>query len=225
MHIINPYRYAAGGPPSTLLDGLTAWWTLDESSGTRFDSHTNNLDISDNNTVTQATGKVNNAAEFTSANSEYLSRASETLLSPINASFAYSFWIYNNTASVLGCPLSKYTSTNPEFRVLILSSKVRFDITTTNTSNGAILSDATWHHVVVYRNAGTGKLGIIVDDNTPAEISSSGTGTPAAPFNVGRQGDGSFYFDGRVDEIGYWKGRVLTSAEITELAGGVGYPG
>jgi len=51
--------------------GLVAWWSLDEASGNRADSHGGNT-LTDNNTVGYAAGKVGNAADFESGDSEYL---------------------------------------------------------------------------------------------------------------------------------------------------------
>ena len=64
----------------TLPTNLIAYWKLDEASGTRNDSKGANH-LTDNNTVTQAVGKVGNAAQFTLANSEYLSIADNADLS------------------------------------------------------------------------------------------------------------------------------------------------
>ncbi len=63
------YSDLAVSPGTT---NLVSWWKLDESSGNRSDSQSNNL-LTDNNTVTSIAGKKNNAAHFTLANSEYLS--------------------------------------------------------------------------------------------------------------------------------------------------------
>ena len=96
MHIINPYRYGGGAYTGTLLNGLVSWWDLDEASGTRFDSHTANdvNDLTDNNTVTQATGKVGNAAQFTAANLEHLSKSSASNLGADDRDFTWAQWIY-----------------------------------------------------------------------------------------------------------------------------------
>ena len=61
-----------GPAEADLTDNLVAWWTLDETSGTRFDCVGSN-DLADNNTVTSDPGKVNVAAEFTLATEEFLS--------------------------------------------------------------------------------------------------------------------------------------------------------
>lgn len=45
-------RPSAAPPPGvdTLLDGLVAWWDLEEASGARIDAH-GAFDLTDNNTV------------------------------------------------------------------------------------------------------------------------------------------------------------------------------
>lgn len=63
-----------GGSSSTLNDNLVAHWKLDESSGTRNDSKGANH-LTDNNTVTSAAGKLGDAADFESSNSERLTLA------------------------------------------------------------------------------------------------------------------------------------------------------
>lgn len=48
----------AGNDGANLLSSLICWWDLDETSGTRADSHFNGLTLTDNNTVTGATGII-----------------------------------------------------------------------------------------------------------------------------------------------------------------------
>ena len=67
--IIRPYATVAS---STLSTGLLAFWKMAETSGTRYDETANNEDLTDNNTVSYATGKVGNAADFEASNNEYL---------------------------------------------------------------------------------------------------------------------------------------------------------
>ena len=73
---------------------LIAWWTLNEASGTRADSHINALTLSDINTVGSDVGKVNNAASFVRANTEYLSRTSEAALQMSTSDIFFGAWIY-----------------------------------------------------------------------------------------------------------------------------------
>jgi hypothetical protein len=58
---------------------LIAWWSMDETSGTRFDSHGTNA-LSDNGNVGTTTGVVGNAASFDGLD-DYLSIADNLALS------------------------------------------------------------------------------------------------------------------------------------------------
>jgi len=76
MLLFSPY-IAGGALPTitghaSLTTGLVSHWKLDEASGTRVDAHAAN-DLTDNNTVTTATGLVGNGAFFDVDNTEYLS--------------------------------------------------------------------------------------------------------------------------------------------------------
>lgn len=73
-----------------LSTNLVSYWELEESSGTREDSHGAN-DLTDNNTVLYGTGKQGNGADFEATNSEYLNVASS--LGAYNDTFTYSFWV------------------------------------------------------------------------------------------------------------------------------------
>jgi hypothetical protein len=74
-----------------LLDNIVAFWELEEASGTRNDSASTNH-LTDNNTVTQNTGKVGNCAEFNGAN-EYLSIADNAALSAGDTDFSFNVWV------------------------------------------------------------------------------------------------------------------------------------
>ncbi len=69
-----PQREAQAEPVNPGTGNLAAWWSFDEASGARNDSH-GSSHLTDNNTVTSAAGKKSNAASFASANAEYLNRS------------------------------------------------------------------------------------------------------------------------------------------------------
>ena len=80
---------------SALSDKFVSFWELDEESGTRFDKVTASAnDLTDNNTVTRAVGKVGNAAQFTRANSESLSHANNASLSTGDINLTICAWVY-----------------------------------------------------------------------------------------------------------------------------------
>jgi len=82
-----------GAAASTLLNDLVSWWSLDEASGSRADSHGSNT-LTDSNTVTQATGKVSTAGQFTKVNSEHLTVPATHGLHGGDRDIAIVLWVY-----------------------------------------------------------------------------------------------------------------------------------
>jgi hypothetical protein len=88
---------AVGTVTSALKNNLLAAYELDESSGTRVDSHNSN-DLSDFNTVGSESGMGGTAATFVSANSERLERTSFDVGT---GSFSVAGW-FNHTSGQAG---------------------------------------------------------------------------------------------------------------------------
>src|SRR3972149_4825629 len=126
---------AAGGIKTSLI----SFWELEEASGTRTDSHGAN-NLTDNNTVTQAVGKVGNAAQFTAANSEWLDRANEAGLQP-GVDFTFTFWLYLDS--------------------IIASHSI------INKDASAAVSTATWYFFVCWFDNSDKKAYLSRDDETP----------------------------------------------------------
>jgi hypothetical protein len=212
---------------STLLNNLLAYWKLDETSGTRIDSHGSN-NLIDNNTVGSATGKIGNAASFVAANSEYLSVNSSQL------SFAGDFTIsvWNKPTSVVGTSasyvLSKDDTTNREYHIQLLSSNYNFQVWNGATKYLMSLpaTSGVWQHLMMWYDSVAGTLYASVNNGTPATGAVPGINTTSAPFLVGVRGDFKGYYDGLIDEVGIWT-RLLTTAERTQLynsGSGLTYP-
>ena len=229
----------AAAEPDSLLTDLVSWWSLDEASGARVDSHGSN-NLSDNNTVTQAAGKVGNAGQFTAANSEYLELAAsqdEGLYAGAR-DFTVSAWVYLDALWVAGVPTAASVggdTTTPaitDWRIsLAPTNKMAFGVanespqvgrSVTANTFGALSAD-TWYNVIAYYENATTTLGIIVNDTTPDESDAASTlNISDSPFRIGRWA--TYYWDGRVDEVAFWE-RLLTAEEITRLAAGMAYPG
>jgi len=207
-----------------LIDSLIAYWRLNEASGTRVDAHTGGLDLADNNTVTQATGHVTaNAAQFTAANTEYLSHIDNADLKTGNVSWTFMTWVYPDDVSYRVI-LAKDDITNYEYWLATdpgYNNKIRAymglggaaDVTTVN----AIPSGA-WSLLFMYYNSSTAKLGVVIYGVETLEGSVSGTPTAGtASFRIGTDGRISIVpWNGRIGPVGFWK-RVLTADERTAL--------
>lgn len=121
----------SGASPSTLINDLVSYWTLDETSGTREDSVGSN-DLSDNNTVTYvAQGPSGVRAQFTAANNEYLNI--NTNLTPSEQSYTVAVWEW------LGCSEVRilFNTTNNN-----QSSSYGIYAYLSNASSGSIVAQA-----------------------------------------------------------------------------------
>lgn len=216
---------------------LVSYWKMDETSGTRYDSHGSN-DLTDNNTVSYATGKQGNCADLEWDNTEWLSCASNsTLQLSADQDFTISLWVnLENMSGYTYRPMvTKAIATNSTCEFCIYyyyagadpNNKFRFQLgngstyqlvneTVSNTSNG------TWFFLVAWHSKTDDKIYLQVNnDATPAEAAwsngtySGGTGELA----IGRFSGNSttaHHYDGKIDEVAFWK-RLLTSDERTAL--------
>lgn len=230
------YDYYVGTTPvvgaSSLLTGCKAYWKLDEASGTRVDSHSTN-DLTDNATVTQATGKISDAAQFTAANSEYLSLADNAALSVGDIDFTFACWVYLDSVG-FRTVLSKESSSGTREYILwydstgaVATNRFHWQVQDAAANSGGVTannfgaaSTGTWYFIVCWHDSVNNQVGISVNNGTPDTASySNGSFDSGTDFNIGREANGSRYWDGRIDEVGFWK-RVLTAAERTYLYGG-----
>jgi hypothetical protein len=221
-----------------LTDGLISYWRLDESSGSRADSHGGNA-LAENGGVGSAAGKIGSAADFDGAN-DYLSRADNADLSTGNIDFTLQAWVQLGSKSAGRAIVSKLNSsgTSSEYTLLYDSADDRFEFRITGNGvawQGTVTANAfgspsagTWYLLHAWHDSVNDEIGIAVNAGTPdtASYASGGTDT-ASPFNVGSYGGGAGdFFDGLIDEVAFWK-RVLSGAERAELynsGSGLAYP-
>lgn len=220
-----------------LSDNLVAYWSLDEASGNAIDAHDNN-DLTDNNTVAAQTGKVSGARDFEAANSEYFSRADNSELSTGNIDFTCAAWVYlESKPATFPIAVGKFSALGDQREWAIFyhsgNDRLAFIISTDGTAAGQTIleannlgapSTATWYYVIVWHDSVNNTLNIQVNNGTTDSVAHSGgvlDGT--GPFQMGtlldEAGVQSQFWDGLIDEVGFWK-RVLTSDERTELYDG-----
>lgn len=209
-----------------LTTNLIGYWTLDEASGTRADSHDDN-DLTDNNTVTQQTGKVADCAQFTAANSEMLEITDNADLSTGNIDFTFAGWVYLDSKGANRGIAGKSTGGDfgeYEWELRFQNSTDRFLFSVqdgTSNANGVSAnnlgapSTATWYFIVVWHDAAANTINIQVNDGTVDSAAySSGSWDSTLPFRIGKVS--TLFWDGRIDECGFWK-RVLIPAQRTYL--------
>jgi hypothetical protein len=206
-----------------------AHWTMDEASGNRADSVGSNT-LVDNNTVTSAAGKFSNAAEFTLANSEYLSCADNAALSSGDVKYMVRCWVKFKTKATTQVITAKREALEHILDYHAGSDRLRFlfgdaGITAAANNFGDVSVD-TWHLIHAWHDSDADVIGISVNAGTANTISDVGANPVDGngAFNVGR--DPAFnanFLDGFVDDLVVLKGYVLDATERTaDYNGGTG---
>lgn len=204
----------------TLISSLVEYWQLDEASGNRAGAHAG-LTLTDNNTVGSATGLVySNAASFVRTNSEFLSRASESVLQTGAVDFWCAVWVYLDAKDGEMYFVSKsdfewaaaYRLNGDRF---VFYANTSFNRITGN--NHGSPSTGVWNLIVVWRNQTAGTAHISVNAGT------ANSGTVAAPtagsgaFLIGAHNSASNYMDGRIGPCMFGKDYVPTTDDLTWL--------
>lgn len=227
MALINP-KYS-NLPKRSYIQGF---WRMEETSGTRYDLSTNKNNLTDNNTVGYAAGKIGNAADFEVSNSEYLSitDASQKGLD-ITGEITLACWIkpesINSTFNIMG----KWKS-DGNYSYLIqqryyepIKNQIRFLL----SSNGSTFTEAlssskvsagNWYHIAATLNQTTDKMQIYFNGSANgASVSyTSNIYNGTASFYIGVNGDMGYYYNGLIDEAIVWD-TCLTDDEIAEVYG------
>jgi len=215
-----------------LLRDCSAWWTLDEASGTRADSVGSN-DLTDNNTVGSAAGPHGTAANFERNNNEYLSAANDTSLQVGNVNWSACGWL--RAESEPGIPMwliSKTTnSTNVEHQLIIEANfrvlwRVRSDGTAgTQTDvrsfNFGSLSVGNDYFWAVKHDADNDEIGLSINAGAWDTAShAGGIHASTGDFLLGINAPGGSGYDGLMWRTAIWKNHVLTSGEVHALYNG-----
>ena len=226
-----PFQIDTAG---TLETSLRAYWKLEEVSGTRDDAFSTN-NLTDNNTVTQAVGKVGSAAQLTATNQEWLSVADNPDLSGGDVDFSIACWAYLDSKGTLRGLVVKGDWNNGigwEYLLEYNSNSDRFKFSVRNTSDTATASVqadslgspslATWYFIVAWHDSTANTINIQVNNGTvDSTAHSGGVNDSNKDFVLGSYmpTGGGFVWDGRIDEVGFWK-KVLSAQEKTDLYNG-----
>jgi len=214
-----------------LTDNLISYWELEEGIGTRVDAvvATGN-DLTDHNTVDVSGGVVGSCAQFVTANSEYLSRASNASLQTGDIDYSFVAWV-KRLAGGDQYYLSKTGATEGEYFLYYFDGSERFRFIAFGPSYGDIgglaqadtfgaTSGNTWYMLFCCHDSVNNVTKISV--NAGAMDSTPTTGAAAATndaFEMGARTIVTGYMTGNIDQVGFWK-RVLSPAEVTQLYNG-----
>lgn len=210
-----------------LVDGLKAWWKLEESSGRRYDAHVGALDLIEDGTVGSAPGKFGLGAEFDEG-IESLYHAHHVDLSIASGeSFTIAMWLKWDSAIATGTrnPIAKAQAAGTwEFQLQIRTNidLCRWFVYDTTPGNRVSVSQALtsgqFYFFVCWFDASTNESGLSIDDsattitanNAPAQDSGN-------DFVVGNLTTGaSSAWPGVLDDVAFWK-RALSASERSQL--------
>jgi hypothetical protein len=209
-----------------LLVNLAAYWKLEEASGTRVDQ-LGVSDLSPVNAPGNNTGKLGSAVQLVQASAQSVSRASNATLTMGSSDFTIQMWAYLNTIGGIQVGLAKgpsATTTSYEYQIILghsaLSDHVLFAISDGSNQTfveGAALSAATWTHILMWSDHGTGRIYLEINGTQTSVANSRNPQSAGLTFNLGQDASSaSFHMGGRLDEVAIWK-RVLTVAERAYL--------
>jgi len=220
---------------TTCSNNIVGYWPLDESSGVAHDSTPDGNNLTNNNTVTYAAGKINNGANFVRASSQYLSEpnASEVGLK-ITGNLTVAGWVKFATlpASNNYYGLLNNYQNNGGYGFYFANLSGTYSLQSQlygNVNQGAVQTVAwtpsvnTWYYVALtYNTSGSNNVKFYVNgvqqgttqtDTDTALIASDGI------FALGAHGSGVNFLNGSLDEWGVWN-RELSPTEISQLYNG-----
>jgi hypothetical protein len=221
--------------------GLVAYWPFEEDapSGdvTAIDWTGRGNDLTSNNSVLSTTGKVGLGRELVAANSEFLSRASNTDLQFGDGDWTLSAWVYvPDRADGEGYVIGKDQSGGRE---VIFSNTVtaattvnRFTFIVFHT-DGSLISgisnartkanfvDRWWHYVIINAAGAVTQYLNGVSEGTATRAGGKTFIATNTPFNVGRRSfsGAAGHLTGTVDELAKWT-RALSASEVSALYNG-----
>lgn len=223
---------------SALLDGLVAYWDLDEGgvAVTRVDSHTDGHDLDPVGTgVNPDTGLLNGCTRGTQNASNYLATAGhDDAYRPgasgmtINARVQ----IPAGTLVVNHPILAHYSNTDRGWILWGRNAVDEFAMTGSNNGTTSVTVDwgvdylvDTWYQVTGFLDPSNDRIGIQVDRGTTVWTTLTG------PFHQATEPLTHQFFSGtsgvpggaRIDELGLWN-RILTDEELDTLSNSGGVP-
>lgn len=211
-----------------LSTSLVSYWEMEESSGTRVDSHGAN-DLTDNNTVGVGTGIRGNGADFVAANSERLTKTLGSTGLELTTTFSVSTWVKTDLTGAYRAIYYSGENTNAWSLFITNTTKVSFTENNIADNVGATtLSAGTWYHVVVVKDGdGANNLKLYINGTLDGTFSVGTVQAPSGTAVIGAKlesGSYANFWDGIIDET-LVTGKAYTSSEVLELYNsGAGIP-
>lgn len=222
-------RPAAGGGALGLQTNLGAFWSLENTSWT--DDTAGATTLTGIASPTAAAAKVGNGASL-NGSTQYLTAASNANIENGGGSFSVQVWV-NSGSGGFGVYANKsagsFGNRDWALGVNFTSSNVfGFSVFNTGSSefvaNSTVSIGAAWHHVVGTYNSSTKAVAIYVDGSASgsgATLTGTANSSASAPLYIGViEAAGAGFLNGIIDQVGFWKGRVLAAGDVTALYNG-----
>lgn len=198
------------------------------------------ITLTNNNSVAFGTGKLNQCADLEKSTPSYLSIDTAMGASAADINFSFQMW-FQLESQVSGTGVSQFQN----FLCYVVESAgngwsyfidyyvdagvyrlrwLRGGSEVAYNMGGTPLNLATWYHLVgtydgsnirLYLNGS--QVGSTVAASGVADVGSSPNIMRLGQYRDGNANVLSRYFDGAMDEVGFWFGHCLSSSEITEL--------
>ncbi len=234
--------YGDSGVTSSQEDIGNVWrseyigvWHMAETSGTRYDSSGNNMDLTDNNTVAQTTGQIYQSGDFTRTSSEYLDRASDDATLSPTGDLAITSWMNSDSTGTTQYILAKSTGTDNQrsYNYLKDSSENKVSLSLFADGGGTnfikhqfdtvpgtgswiyhgISTDVSAETAVGVRNASTATINTTTGGTSATSIHDS-----TFQFELGAVAGGLNTFDGQLEEVRMYAGILTADWMKTEYA-------
>jgi hypothetical protein len=214
-----------------ITDNLVSFWDLDESSGNRADSHGSNT-LVDASSVGARNGLISNGANFVLASSDRLTLADNADISVgSDVSFVYAGWFYVDLVSGYYVPLSKWGTTDTEYLLDLnepggSTRRIAWYVRdSTDTSNVIVIANdqipyaqTAWYFLVMGYDKDLDLVFLTTNNNvTNIDALAGGGFNGTESLSLGSNNNPGSYYDGVIDELGFWKGGILNPAETTWL--------
>lgn len=219
-----------------LRNGLVGYWRLEEASGTRFDATTRGNNLTDNNTVTQRRGRLENAGQFVRANQESLSIADNADLSagdiPITVVGSL---LLDSKPVAYPIPIGKRGGTVNEYQIHYANGasedRLFFAVYVGGVEGNIQASSfgspptATWLFIVAAHDSVADSISVAVNDGpVDRAIYTAGIDDSNGVFRLGGIAGSSNEWDGGIDDVGVWKNVRLFPMLRTLLYRGKVFP-
>ena len=214
-------------------EGMTSYWKLDETSGSIFeDFYNGNHGACAGGCPTSALGQVNGAQEFDD-NTGIDVPADASFDWAATDSFSIEYWMKRAPGTLAGNEVivgrdDTLSSSLHWWTGILSGGEASFILISTNGDGTGTdlylhgttdLTDGSWHHIVVVRDASTERNILYVDGREEASVVvtySAGFDSVTAALNIGWLNlSGGFHFGGTLDELALYD-RALPDVEIQQ---------